>query len=105
MANRHTKKLTFLFGTATGALVTYFLLSEEGQKWKAETNKRFRQFSRRMSDQAQEQLDYISRSMDIFIDNRTIEESVVLEQEEETVEQIANRVESSFKKGMKSTYK
>ncbi|MEM1325372.1 MAG: YtxH domain-containing protein [Bacteroidota bacterium] len=104
MANRHTKKLSFLFGAATGALVAYFLMSEEGRKWKAETTKRFGQFSRRMSDQAQEQLDYISRSMDIFVENRPTEEQEVTLSETD-IDQIADRVESSFKRGMKSGQK
>lgn len=105
MTNRHGKKVAFLFGTLSGVMVTYFLMSEEGQKWKIETTKRVRQFSQRLSGQAQDQLDYISHSMDIFIDQlTTIEEDKILEEGKKNPS-VAPQLESTFKRGMKSGVK
>lgn len=105
MTNRRSKKVAFVVGTLTGVMATYFLMSEEGQKWKAETSKRVRQFSGRISDQAQDQFDYIAQSMDIFIDQFMMTEEVQLLEEKDQTATAIPQIASDFKRGMKSDVK
>ena len=70
MSNKKGRGIAFVLGALAGGTVAYFLTTEEGKKWRKETVKRTREFRRRVSDQAQEQIDYISRSMETFVANK-----------------------------------
>ena len=101
MSNRKGRGLAFLLGAAAGATVTYFLTTEEGKKWRKETVKRTKEFTRRVSDQAQEQLDYISRSMETFVEGRQEQMEDFAEDVTEQVQKVNGKVESSFQRGMR----
>lgn len=101
MSNKKRRGLAFLLGAATGATVTYFLTTEEGRKWRKETVKRTREFTRRVSDQAQEQLDYIARSMETFVAARQEEVENIVEQVQEEAQEMYEQAEQGFQRGMK----
>ncbi|MEM9886093.1 MAG: YtxH domain-containing protein [Bacteroidota bacterium] len=101
MSNKKRRGLAFLLGAAAGATITYFLTTEEGKKWRKETIKRTREFSRRVSDQAQEQLDYIARSMETFVENRQEQAEDIVEKGSEKIAETSEKMESSFQRGMR----
>lgn len=100
MSNKKGRGIAFVLGALAGATAAYFLSTEEGKKWRKETAKRTKEFRRRVSGQAQEQIDYISRSMETFVANNKEEAEEVVEQVTDEVKDFAEQVSSSFQRGM-----
>ncbi|MEL6718440.1 MAG: YtxH domain-containing protein [Bacteroidota bacterium] len=100
MSNKKGRGIAFALGALAGATVAYFLTTEEGKKWRKETAKRTREFTRRVSGQAQEQIDYISRSMETFVANNKEDIEEVVEQVSDEVKDFTEQISSSFQRGM-----
>lgn len=98
----------FLFGATAGVVVTYFLTTQEGKAWRKETSKRVKEFSRRLTNQAQEQLGYISENLDNTLEKGREYASELSNTLRGTIEDVADnakstveKVENSFQRGMR----
>ncbi|NJK84177.1 MAG: YtxH domain-containing protein [Saprospiraceae bacterium] len=100
--------LYFLLGATAGAVVTYFLTTEEGKAWRKETTKRASEFGRRLSSQAQEQLGYFSENLDNTLQKGREYASELSTTLRGTIEEVADgakstveKMENSFQRGMR----
>ncbi len=108
-SNRNRKRsLYFLLGATAGAVVTYFLTTEEGKAWRKETSKRANEFGRRLTNQAQEQLGYFSENLDSTLQRGREYASELSNTLRGTIEEVADsakstveKVENSFQRGMR----
>lgn len=106
--SRSNKGLAFLIGAAAGAVVTYFLTTDEGKAWRKETTKRAGEFGQRLSSQAQEQLGHFSDSLDNTVQKGKEYAEEIGTTMKSTIDDLSSnakstveKVESSFQRGMR----
>ncbi len=106
--NKSNKGIAFLIGATAGAVITYFLTTDEGKAWRRETSKRAGEFGQRLSSQAQGKLSQFSDSLDSTIQKGKGYAEEIGTNVKSTFDDLSSnaksaveKVENSFQRGMR----